>query len=284
VAAVFPTSLADLTNIRNNNPRYVDLVRPEIGGGRFGVADVQRIRAMPDAATLRVSGLDQPAFEALVTRFGSQFAGLDLWKCPRISDLRPIERCPNVTHLAIYWNQRVTRLWDFKKTPRLRGLRFLDFTRLRSLEDLGNAASLEELEFGDAIWNKNVVASLAPLEPLRGLRRLAIGVKGIEDNRVQPLASLQRLEVFECSARLFTTEQCAWLRAHLPQSTKGMALEPIMRFDALTGKGWDKDVLVIGKRKPFLSSRKDAAKIQRYVDAYWALVEKYRTVPGADPD
>jgi hypothetical protein len=63
-----------------------------------------------------------------------------------------------------------------------------------------------------------------------------------------------------------------------------MALEPIMRFDALTGKGWDKDVLVIGKRKPFLSSRKDAAKIQRYVDAYWALVEKYRTVPGADPD
>jgi hypothetical protein len=283
VPSALPTSLADLTDVQRSHPRHVDLVLPEVGGGRFGTGDVDRIASMPDGATLRVSGLDQPAFERLISRFGPQFSGLHFWKCPRLSDLSPLETCPNLTHVAFYWNQRATRLWDFTRTPGLRGLRFQDFSRLRSLEDLSKAVTLDELEFGDAIWDKNVVASLGPLEGLRGLRRLAIGVKGVEDNRVQPLAALVRLESFESSARLFTTEQFAWLRAHLPQSTRGWVLEPIRRIKPLDHPDWDKDVIVIGKRKPFLNSAKDAARIQRYVDAFWRLVETYRKDPSVEP-
>lgn len=39
----------------------------------------------------------------------------------------------------------------------------------------------------------------------------------------------------------------------------------------------------MGKRKPFLSSTADASRIQRYVDNYWRLVERYRDDPTLEP-
>ncbi|WP_156183350.1 hypothetical protein [Rossellomorea marisflavi] len=38
----------------------------------------------------------------------------------------------------------------------------------------------------------------------------------------------------------------------------------------------EKDVLICGKRKPFLSSGKDAAKIQKYADKFEELVRQYK--------
>lgn len=281
------SSLADLTSVSDRRPSwYLDLLPPESGDGRLRVAELDAISASRRATALRVSGLDQEGFEALVSRFGVQFSGLYFWKCPRISDLAPLEDLPNLTHVAFYWNQRATRLWDFSKTPNLRGLQFDDFSRLRDVGDLATAGSLEELSFGDAVWVKAVVASLAPLERLEELRALSFFVRRIEDGRIQPLAMLRQLEQLDCPTNLFTTEQLAWLRARLPDATQGRVLAPILRLQEPlpTAEGSaPKDVLVIGKRKPFLSSNSDATRVQRYLDDFWALVERFRENPDLEP-
>jgi hypothetical protein len=40
----------------------------------------------------------------------------------------------------------------------------------------------------------------------------------------------------------------------------------------------------MGKRKPFLSSDSDAARIQRYVDNFERLVERFRRDSELEPD
>jgi hypothetical protein len=100
---------------------------------------------------------------------------------------------------------------------------------------------------------------------------------------VQPLAKLRQLELLECPSNLFSTEQLAWLRAHLPESTQGRVLLPVQEFDEPLIDS-EKDVLVMGKRKPFLSSKSDATRIERYVDNFERLAERFRTNPELEPD
>ena len=136
------------------------------------------------------------------------------------------------------------------------------------------------MRFGDAVWTKSVFASLAPLRSLTRLRRLDFDARRIEDGRVQPLASLPSLESLDFPYRMFTTEQCAWLRAHLPDSVRGGALVPVESLKKPIGS---KDTFIIGKGKPFLNSITDRARIARYTDAFWALVEEYRRDPTLEP-
>lgn len=259
----------------------VRVVLSDIGGGKMTLAELAKIaNAPPEAKALVISGLDQRTFEKLVTAYGSRFTAIYFWKCPRITDLSPLEELPALTHLAFYWNQRAVELWNLAATPRLRGLSFEDFTRLHSLDDLAAGSSLEELRFGDKVWTKSVFASLAPLQSLSRLRRLDFDARRIDDGRVQPIASLPSLEVVDFPLRMFTTEQCAWLRAHLPPSVSGRALVPVMPLSKPIGT---KDTFVIGKGKPFLNSTTDATRIARYSDAFWALVEDFRRDPTREP-
>jgi hypothetical protein len=283
-----PVNLKELTAARSTNPAWrVDLMLRDVGGGKLAAGDLDAISLQPDAPALRVSGLDQATFEKLVEHRGQQFTALHLWKCPRIQDLSPLESLPDLTLVSIYWNQRTAKLWNLAKTPKLRGLEFEDFTRLKDLEDLRNAVAVEELSFGDKIWVKASVASLEPVGTVKTVRRLSFALRKVEDGRIQPLANLTMLERVDCSSNLFTTEQLAWLRAHLPDTVEGRVLAPVEQFDKPlpnpNGHGPDRDVLVMGKRKPFLNSHADAGKLQRYVDDYWTMVARFRENPLLEP-
>ena len=277
-------SLDELCRFDEPVPWRVDLVQRQVGGGRTSRAELAAIESHPDATALTVSGLDQSSFEALVGRYGAQFSGIHFWKCPRMADLAPLEDLPNLTHVAFFWNQRATRLWDFSRTPQLRGLNLDDFTRIHDLSDLRTAASLEELEFGNKVWPKFVCRSLDPLESLTRLQRLTFNAKRIEDGRIEPLAALRKLEYLGFPSNLFTTEQVAWLRARLPEAVTGPSLEPIRVFPREPeGALREKDVLVVGKRKPWLNSKKDAERIQRSVDDFWRMAAGFKRHPHAIP-
>ncbi len=188
----------------------------ELSGGRTRAADLDAIAARPDATALRVSGLDQKTFELLVTRYGSQFDAIYFWKSGRLPDLTPLEALPQLRFVAFYVNHRADRLWDLRRTPRLVGLQFENFTKLHVLDDLAAGTTLQELNFGDALWNTFVFDSLSPLASLTSLKRLSFNAKRITDGRIQPLASLPQLEWLFFPPNLFTTSQVAWLKAHLP--------------------------------------------------------------------
>jgi Leucine-rich repeat (LRR) protein len=281
-ALVTVTSLDALRSLTPDDPVVVDLVLPEIGGGRAVAADFAAIAAKPDASALRVSGLDQGTFELLVEQHGRQFTAIHFWKCPRVEDLSPLEDLSALTFVAYFWNQRASSLWDLTRTPNLRGLQVEDFTKLKKLDDLVAGTTLEELEFGDGIWVKNSVESLDPLSSLVGLRRLSFALRKILDGRIQPIGELRNLEYLQCPTNLFTTEQLAWLRAHLP-ATESRVLNPVVRFDHPIAGDDSADVLVIGKRKPFLNSKKDRDRIDRYISKFEEMVQQFREDPAAEP-
>jgi hypothetical protein len=283
-------TLKDLCAVNTPQPWCIDLLQPELSGGKTKASELDAIAARPDATALRVSGLDQKTFELLVGKHGSQFDAIYFWKSARIADLTPLETLPRLRLVAFYHNQRATRLWDLRRTPRLVGLQFENFSRLHALDDLATGASLQELDFGHALWNTPVYESVAPLSALHSLKRLSFNAKQIDDGRIQPLASLQQLESLVFPPNLFTTSQVAWLRARLPESVQCRTLGPLFHLGPIrnlsdnTVTELDKNVLVVGKRKPALNSHRDAAKIQRYVEDFERLVQRFRDDPSAQPD
>ncbi len=243
------------------------------------------IENQPNAIALRVSGLDQTTFEFLIENYGSQFTGIQFWKCPRIADFSALEDLPQLTHISIYWNQRTERLWNFKKTPKLLGLRFDDFRKLRDLSELGGAFSLEELKFGDRISAKAVFESLDPLISLNQLRTLDFNTKRIVDGRIQPLAELINLESLNFFSNQFTTRQIAWLRARLPENVKGRSLAPTISIDPpLVDEKKELDIRLVGKRMPYLNSVSDAVRVGRHENHFWRLVEEFSANLELQPD
>lgn len=279
-----PRTLSELRDrSRGTPPWLLDLVLPDVGGGRFDTAQLDEIGLNPGNA-LRVSGLNQESFEAVIARYGTQVSAIQFWKCPRIEDFSPLEGFPNLRLVSIFWNQRTTRLWDLTRTPRLVGLHFDDFTRLHDLSDVSRGGNLVELEFGDAIWDKSVFATLEPLAALTGLISLKLSAKRIEDGRIEPLAALQQLERLSFASNQFTTRQVAWLRSRLPDSLQSEAIAPLRRISPpLRGDTKDLDVLLVGKRKPFLNSAQDEKRIRKHVEDFDRLVAEFRADPSLLP-
>ncbi len=276
-------SLADLRRLHQRNAWHARLIQSELSGGRTTADELRaHLQAQPQATALTVSGLDRASLEALC-RDGTHLTAIHFWKCPRLEDLSPLEDLPQLKYVAFYWNQRATRLWDFRRTPALVGLCFEDFSRLSRLDDLAHATMLAELEFGNAISAKFQPETLEPLAALTGLRSLAFNAKTIRDGRIQPLGALTGLEEFSTSKRLFTSEQLAWLRARLPRTDSG-TLDPFTRLQQpLTLRGRQVDVMVNGKGKPLLSSVDDAERLARYCSDFDAMVRRFADDPSLEP-
>lgn len=292
--SVGPADLSDLDRAHQTQPPwFLDLVQPEIGGGAVNADAFTALDDNPAVVALRVSGLKQPVFEELVTRYGARLEAIDFWKCPRLEDLSPLEDMPHLRLASFYWNQRSPRLWDLRRTPHLVGLSAKDFTRLHRLDDLGEGTSLRELSLGDAIWPKSTFETVEPLGGLSGLRRLSIDPQRVDDRRIQPLGRLTGLTELWLPTNLFTTEQYAWLTARLPDSVESNVLGPLAPLGdvELVGdvtpdveRAMTSAVLPVGKGKPFLESVRHAARIERHVRAFEVMVAAFRADPLLEPN
>lgn len=266
--------------VRDDAPWVANVIAAEIGGGRVTAADLEQLHAAPDATAVAVSGLDQATFEHFVAEHAHRYSQIRLWKCPRITDLTPLEGLPGLEVLDVDWNQRATGLWDLSKTPRLRALALRDFRRVHDMSALSDATALTEMHLGDAINDVSTYDTLEPLSGLVGLQRLWLVPKAITDGRIQPMAGLTGLLALRCSMRLFTTEQYAWLRAHLGDHVRSDALDGVIRTPTSLG---EHDVMVTGKRKRFLNSTTQAERVAKYEAAYAHLVAAFRTEPDLEP-
>lgn len=266
-------------------PWHAMRLQPELNGGKLPPDALLFLADAPEVTALTVSGVEQKTLELLCGGLGARLTALHFWKCPRIVDLTPLEAMPQLTHVAFYWNQKTVRLWSLARTPMLRGLHFDDFTKLRDLSDLSRAVALEDLVFGNAIWNKFEVETLAPLAELSRLRTLAFNAKAIGDGRIQPLAALTGLASLDFPSGLFETTQLAWLRARLPANVAADVLQPFRRLrQPISRKGRQLDVLVSGRRKPFLSSQADDVRLRRHVAEFEALVRRFEREPALMPE
>jgi hypothetical protein len=157
----------------------------------------------------------------------------------------------------------------------LEGLALDDFTRLHSLEGIQSAPNLKHLHFGNAAWDTSTLTDLQPLAG-SGLISFSFGGKAIENNDIFVYTKMPALKFLNFASNLYSTEQLAQIVALCPEIS-GFALSAYIKFKR-TGEH-EKDVLICGKRKPFLNSEKDAAKIEAYVKNFNSLVEKYKREP-----
>jgi hypothetical protein len=119
---------------------------------------------------------------------------------------------------------------------------------------------------------------------LTNLNRLNFNAKSIVDGRIQPLAGLRQLRELDFPSVQFNVEQLAWLRSKLPSTLSSPALSPARRLHRpLHRGGKELDLLVNGRRMPFLSSSSDAEKVERYTRQFNALVARFADFPDQEP-
>lgn len=79
------------------------------------------------------------------------------------------------------------------------------------------------------------------------------------------------LEILKSPTNHCITEHLVWLASKLPHA-QDYALKSHIQLENRSKK----DDLICVKRKPFLSSGKDAARIQKYADKFEELVWQYK--------
>ena len=262
---------------------YVSLT--DVSGGRIAKDEIDVIKEFPSATEIAITGLTQDTFEYFVENYGQQFKAIIFWKCPLVSSLKAMETLDQVEYIVYFWNQRVEHLWDFSRTKALKGFCYDDFTRMHDISEIAGAPVLEDLRFGDRVWSKYILNTLGPIKECTTLKSLSFSAKKILDGNIEPLAHLKPLEHLWFPSNLFSTEQVAWLKAHLPDTVVSRVLNGYWTIDKpLKISGKDKDTFIVGKGKPFLSSVDDKARISRYVEQFierhqWFL-ENPKALPG----
>jgi hypothetical protein len=261
---------------------HLSLIQNDISGGRISREDIDVIQQHPNVTAISISGLQQDTFDYFIENYGSQFEAINFWKCPLVTDLSKLS---GVEYITYYWNQRAEQLWDFSKTTSLKGLNFDDFTRMHDISQVAKAPALVELSFGNKVWPKYILNTLEPLRRCAGLKSLSFSAKKIVDYRVEPIAALDQLEKLEFPSNLFSTEQVAWLKTHLPPTVDSKILNPYWQIEgSIKISGKDKDTFIVGKRKPFLDSVKDRHRVDKYVRQFNEMVQWYSENPSATPE
>lgn len=263
---------------------HLVLIESNISGGKIAKETIDSIQDYSSLSAITLSGLTQETFEYFIENYGGQFIAINFWKCPRIQDLSSIADLKDLQYLTFFWNQKASNLWDFSKSISLRGLSISDFTRLKDLTDLEKSESLEELSFGNYVWNTFQLDTLEPLKKLQNLKTLDFSAKKIIDGKIDPIASIESLESVEFPGNLFSTEQVCWLKAKRP-NLKSKLLQPYWKIENPLDFGEkQKDTFIVGKRKPFLDSTKDAQRIHRYKEKFENTVKWFLDNPKAKPE
>ncbi len=181
----------------------------------------------------------------------------------RVKDLAPLTRISDLKHLAIRWNTKASSIDPIGEINAIETLILDDTPKIASLEPLRQLKNLTHLEVSGGIWNKNNVKSLRPLSSLAKLHSLTLLNLKIADDSLRPLAKCRSLRELHISNQ-FPTEEYAFLAVNMP-STKCDKFTPYIR---LTSPLDGKDIMVVGRRKPFLNSQSDIKKLEKYGDRF----------------
>lgn len=250
----------------------------DIGGGTISKEDIDRLKNHPDIDVVTISGLHQDTFEYFIKTYGKQFKSIRFFKNKLVEDWSLLGTLTQLEYVYFVFNQRISSLWNMSKNFSLTSLCIEDFTRLSSIKKIETAPSLKEFRIGNAIWNKMVIESLMPLANT-GVERFMFYGKSIIENDYSFLADMPNLKQFDFATNMLTTEQVAWIVANFP-NLDGFALKAKRDCD-LYDSSMNKvsGTLIVGKRKPSMIIQGNEKRIERYVENFELLKQKYKGIP-----
>ncbi|CRK84579.1 leucine-rich repeat domain-containing protein [Neobacillus massiliamazoniensis] len=206
--------------------------------------NLQHLSNLPHIETVWIYTVNQKEFDLIINSINPKT--LYIYEM-RVEDLSALERLENVEKLYLCWNPKATKLWDMSKNPNLKYLSIEDFKRLNQIDPIESCSYLEELNLSGGIWNTLIINTLSPIKNLQSLKILGLSNIKLKDESLEPISYLKNLLELELSNQ-FPTEEFARLSVVLPQ-TKCEYFQPFVKLnDPIDGK----DIMVIGKRKPFL--------------------------------
>ena len=224
----------------------LNLVLPSGGGGKTTPKDLEQIAERPDATAVRISRTRSRHVRALCHQVRSPVHRHPLLEVPSHYRPQSSRGSPAANSRGVLLESaghRSVELFGDTESP---GACILRISRTQHAR-----RPRRRFVFGRArLWQRCLgylrVCDFGSSRGLGGVGHLTFSAKRIMDGRVQPLAKLTSLETLSFPTNLFTTEQCAWLRAGTPESVTGRILEPVMRLSKPI-IGSDRDTLVIGK-------------------------------------
>ncbi|MDM5335106.1 leucine-rich repeat domain-containing protein [Ureibacillus composti] len=189
----------------------------------------------------------------------------------KVENLSAIESLTDVEVLALIWNTKATSLWDLSNNSSLKSLLINDFSKLSNISPLQKNTGLELLELSGGMWKSLKLDSLQPLRYLNHLKYLGLSNIRVQDDSLEPISELIGLQELSISNQ-FPTEEYAMLSVNLPH-TKCDYFKPYIYLNSPID---EKDVMVIGKRKPFLNSKVDVKRLRKYEEQFEAFQRKYK--------
>ncbi len=188
----------------------------------------------------------------------------------RVENLSILQMMSNLRALYLCWNTKNTDLWDFSYNKNLSYLLIEDFSKLEDLTPIKDGQNLEGLYLGGGIVKALNVKTLKPISNLLKLSDLTLMNIKVKDRSLEPLMNLKRLKKLNLSNQ-FPMEEYAKLSVVL-HNTECEFFKPYVRMESTEGK----DIMMIGRKRPFLNSKTDVEKIKKYEQEFKNTQEEFR--------
>jgi hypothetical protein len=172
-------------------------------------------------------------------------------------DLQWIRRQHRLTDLLIDWNSKLESFAFLRGAPPLRRLRADGLKALHHLDDLVHQPSLESLWIGGGIDRPVHIATLEPLAQLLNLEHLFLISMRLDEPSLAPLAPLRKLKRLRIQSNMAAMEEYARLAGALPDVHSEMLrgfmtlqwnLPPqVDLLDVIDELSGDEQVIMVGK-------------------------------------
>ena len=230
--------------------------------------NIERLKSFSNLKKLWIYTVNQKEFNTILSLVNPKM--LHIYEM-RVEDLSIISSLKDVEILALEWNTKAQSLWEFSNNTSLKSLSIKDFSKLSDIRPVKYSEGLELLDLSGGDSNSLRLKNLDPLKQLKNLKFLGLSNIRVEDESLEPITELKGLQELEISNQ-FPTEEYAKLSVALP-NTKCDKFKAYVYLSSPIG---NEDVMVVGKRKPFLNSKVDVKRLQKYEQQFEGFQENYR--------
>lgn len=268
--------MIDLDNFTSAvfNDFDINMVQKEVDGGSVRIDQIdESISRYPEARSIVISGLNQDSFEYFIQKYGQQFEAISFWKNKLVGDLSCLGKLRNIKYIHYFFNQKSCSLWDMSENSALKGLSIYDFSKLKNINEIGSAKSLEFFGIGDKVWAGMEIESLKPIVNTN-ISHFEWYGKKVSDNDFKCLAD-SKIKILDINPTQFTVEELTDLLACFPDTLSGSITKPYVTGQ-VTNKGIVSVHYFLCKHKKACIAGKDDERFSKYLKDFEILLENKR--------
>lgn len=184
----------------------------------------------------------------------------------RATSLSPLEKMETLTKLSVVWARKLENLAFLSGCKQLETLILSDLGKINCITPVSGLNLLTHLEVSGGIESVAKFETLKPISFCKNLSTLCLSNIRVADDELQFVIDLPNLRELDVSNQ-WPTEQYALLSKKL-NGVVCSHLKPWIKLERSIG---EKDIMVVGRGKPFLNSADDSARLRGYEEKFWSL-------------